>query len=594
MKVDCENESDKTEPVREPKPPSDSVPRISFFKRHRVILVGSGVVVLVLMLLLARPTYRAANRWRARRLANSALDHAQRHEMEKALLQAHAAYQLKPDEPDVVRAIAKVLNLRRDPTAFRFWQLLLKSPFATLDDRRSYVESALDLRLIAPASDELRALMSLKPKSAQTYLLASKLNALTGDLPGSLAFAQQAHEIDPSNEEVALFLASLMLNSPNSHAAGLDLLWTLVDGDSQSCLSAVVLAARHKGMSPEQQGRLIARLNNHPLATEAERLLMLELQIQRNPEQREALLQAATEKYRLIGGEELRLFGIWLNSHGESARTLEAIPLEHAVTRKDLFLVYLDALSAQKKWDEVAEVLTRSGLPLDETYLELYKSRACAELGDANGADKHWRLSQIAAQKSAGVGNPEQAFYIANYAEKLGQSANAERMYRFLMGSPLTARPACEALLRLAVAKGTQPTRDILREMRTRWPEDIAVQNDYAYFQLLLGEEIDASREKAAELAEKFPGSLPHHTTLALGYLRSGNPAAALKVFEGLPVAWDKAPETSIAVYAAVLDANGRTEEARRLAAALDASALRPEEQALIGVGLRKPVPNVQ
>ncbi len=580
--------------VREPKALPDLVPKVPFHKRHRWLLIALAALVLAFLALLVKPAYRAANRWRACRLADSALDHARQNELDKALLQARAAYQLKPDESYVVRAAAKVLTLRHDPMAFRFWQLLSKSPAATPDDRRSYVQSALDLRLISPALEELTALMSLEPKSAANHLLASKLKALTGDFAGSLALARQAHDLDRSNEEVSLFLASLQINSPDAHAAGLQLLWQLADGKTRQGLSAAAILGRQSGLSPEEQDRLIARLKSHPLATESERLLALELEIARHPEQRDPLLKAAGEKYRLMGGEDLRQFGIWLNSHGESARTIEVISLDQAVTRKDLFLVYLDAISAQKKWADVNAALSRSGLPLDEAYVELYKSRACAELGDADGADKHWRQAQIAAQRSAGTGNPEQAFYIANYAERLGQPANAERMYRYLTSSPLTARTACESLLRLAMAKGTRATRDVLREMQARWPEDIAVQNDFAYFQLLLGEEIDASREKAVELVTKFPESLPHRATLALGHLRSGNPGAALKVFDSVSVAWDKAPEPSIAVYSAVLNANGRTDEARVLASRLHAATLRPEEQELIGIGFRKATPDVQ
>lgn len=579
VNADLKNESRDSLLRAEPKPAPEPVP--SHVRRNRRLIWTFVAVVAIGLIALAKPAYRFANGARARWLAGSALKLAEKRDLDKAILQAHAAYQLKPDEPVALRTMARVLALRHDPNAVRFWQQIAKSPFGTMDDRRSFVESALEQRLIVPAAEETRFLLAKEPASALNQLLAAKLNALAGDMPASLACAKRAHELDASNEEATLFLASVLLSSPDSHQEGLRLLWTIMDGNSRASLAAVVLAGRQPDLSAAEQERVIARLNNHPLATHADRLLKLEIEL-RKPAQRDALLARALAESRAAGDEAFRQFAVWLNTHGEQARTLDAIPLELALSRKDLFLIYLDALASLKKWSDVGAILAKGGLPLEETYVELYKWRAAAEIGQNDEADKHWRAAQIAATKSAGLGNPEQAIYLASYVERLGQSAKAEGIYRSLLGSPLTARPACEALLRIAVSKGTKPTRDLLREMKARWPDDVPVQNDYAYLQLLLGEEIDASRETAAALAAKFPNSLPHSTTLALAYLRSNNPAAAMEVFDRLPVAWEKAPAPSAAVYAAVLNANGRTDDARKLAAKIPNSSLRPEERALI------------
>ena len=77
--------------------------------------------------------------------------------------------------------------------------------------------------------------------------------------------------------------------------------------------------------------------------------------------------------------------------------------------------------------------------------------------------------------------------------------------------------------------------------------------------------------------------SLPHRTTLALAWYRLKDPARALQVYQGGDYDWSLALPSNRAVYAAVLAANGKRQEARQLAQSLSPDRLRKEEQALIG-----------
>jgi hypothetical protein len=64
--------------------------------------------------------------------------------------------------------------------------------------------------------------------------------------------------------------------------------------------------------------------------------------------------------------------------------------------------------------------------------------------------------------------------------------------------------------------------------------------------------------------------------------LRKKDPAAALSVYQGLRIPWERIATPQRAVHAAVLGANGRTAEAVAEIAALRWDDLRPEEQELI------------
>jgi alkylhydroperoxidase family enzyme len=302
------------------------------------------------------------------------------------------------------------------------------------------------------------------------------------------------------------------------------------------------------------------------------------MEITLHPELRTQLIDAAVARYSDADPAAKRSFGVWLNGRGEYERTIAFLPIEEAFKRKDHLLVCLDAMAALKRWGEIERILEIKGVPLNDAYREVFLARSALELGSATGAEMHWKLARLAAEPS-----PEQLIFVGSYAEKIGQLGEAELAYRKLATSATTARPAYEALLRIAERKGSSALRrEILTAMHERWPKDTAVSNDLAYVNLLAGLEINESLEVARKLVEQSPGSLAHRTTLALAACRKGDPASALSVYKGLDIPWERVGPGQRAVYAAVLGLNGKTAEARAEADAIRLESLRAEERELI------------
>jgi hypothetical protein len=124
------------------------------------------------------------------------------------------------------------------------------------------------------------------------------------------------------------------------------------------------------------------------------------------------------------------------------------------------------------------------------------------------------------------------------------------------------------------------------------WPNDPAVQNDEAYTRLLLitqrsesitdNQELIAIEELAAKLVQRDPSSLPHRTLLALARLRLGKFSDAMKAYGEIQVAPGALTPSALAVHAAVLAANGRSEDAATEVRDVDRKRLLPEEAALV------------
>src|SRR5688500_1172541 len=91
-------------------------------KQRRVILALLLLLILVLGAVFGgRPTMNAIKAWQARRHAEKAFVFIEKEQWVEARKEAAAAYQLWPNEPEAIRAIARLLTRTRQPQALEFW-----------------------------------------------------------------------------------------------------------------------------------------------------------------------------------------------------------------------------------------------------------------------------------------------------------------------------------------------------------------------------------------------------------------------------------------------------------------------------------------
>ena len=552
-------------------------------KRRRTWLVVLVVFVVGLCVLLLewRPFYAWMQGIRSRRLAAKAEAELFAGNIEEAVNKARTAYTTRPDEPAAIRVAAKAQRMTGQyAAAVPLWKQLRQTGAMRPEDRRPFAEDLLMSGAVADAGNEIEGLLKENISDAALLRLAARWASVEGNGERARDFAAKAVKAEPESHEGRLLLALLQLS------AGTDLLreeatrsmLALGAENSREGLEALKQLGKLRGISPEVAGKVSQLLQRHPLATELHRILAFSLDFDTHPAEKDALLDAAVQKYSKSEPAVRCAFGTWLNGHGETERTLKLLPMDEAFKRQDMLLVVLDSLAALGRWNEIEKLLQKKDVPLYTAMKELYLARVAEETGSRAAADLHWGRAHVAAAAS-----PEHMREIASYAEKLGRPVQAEQAYRSLTANANTARPAMEALLRLAGSRGDMDMlRDTLKKMSVRWPKDDSVKNDLAYFNLLAGKSVDESLAVARDLVARSPASLPHLTTLALAQLRKKDPAAAGSVYQGLQIPWERIAPSQRAVHAAVLGANGRTDEAVAEAAALRWEDLRPEERELI------------
>ena len=556
-----------------PSPPSAALKRW-------LVLGTIAVLVLVAAGFSARPAYRKFKQWRSGQLAASAVRLLEANKPAEAREKAHAALLLASRNAVALRAMAQALTLETNAAALQFWAQLLQSGQATGDDRRIFVEQSLRVGAVEAAGREVQKLLREAPEAPANLWLASQWFTLIQNRAQALEYASLAALREPTNRQYKLFVSSLQFDAtePSQRRSARSNVWSRAREPDTLGLDALMFLAQRRDLSSSEQTEIMDLLRRHPARTATHDLLVLTLQLKAEPQRRNEILSEAVARY-LKADPELRVgFAVWLNQNGESDRTLQVLPLEEAIKRKDFFLPHVDALASLGRWMELRKLLETKESPLEPAYAEAFQARCDAELKNSELATLHWRAALKAAER-----NPEQLLWLGRYAEKCDEVELARKSVRALIacvGNPL---PAFRELERLTERTGTSTeVRDVLEEMVRRWPNDPGIQNSLAYYNLLLGKELAGAYRVAEKLVTRAPESLPFRTTLALALYQQRDFQAALRAYDGLDYPWLQAPPNQRAVFASVLAANGRTGDARQLLAGLSDDALRPEERLLI------------
>ena len=582
--------------------------RLRARKRKRLLIGLALVLVLVLGGVFGgRPLMHAIKAWQARRHAQSAFAFLEKEQWNDARKEATAAYELWPDEPEAVRAVARFLSRTRQAQALEFWDRLEKAGRLTRADLTDEASIALLAGDDTRAKRAITALLSGKNGAARPvdHLLEAQL-AIRQGAPGEAHEALQKVFGDPQATGREKLQAALLQNAISAgndawRDEALALVKKVSEADDAAGLDALTVLAQTIVTQekipenfPAAASELAQKLEAHPLARAPQKLLAVDLRIREQKETRDALIAEATERWKNGDPDEITALATWLNGKSEFQRELDAIPLEKALQSRDLFLQHLDALGGLGRWAEIKTRLDRDTYPLDPVVQKMYLARCNAQLGEKAASENNWQRALEAAQ-----GDPTKLLMLANYAEKNGALETARAAYDEGAAEAPKLRAAHQGRLRLA--QGTNDTRkihDVLAEMLTIWPNDPAVQNDEAYTRVLLlqksevgsrksepltdNEELITIERLADDLVRRESSSLPHRTLLALARLKLGKFSDALDAYSNIQVSRNALTPAALAVHAAVLAANGRLGDAAAELRELDVKRLLPEEAALI------------
>ncbi len=574
------------------------------------LLVAGGFAV--------RPLRDYIRGWQSRRAARASFALLDRQQWEEASAKARDALQLEFTEPLAWRAVARNLSrTHQDAPALEWWKKMEKAGLLTLEDRREYASSSIAAGELATAARQIDTLLAQGGGTGPAdTLLAGHLAVRRGDTDLAADYAERAltDKRAKPNEILSGAMLVLAVTKPDSppyinawkhiediardpgNVESLDALVFLAQlpkptssataGGNESTTFSIAQAGAARPANTMSALDVADRLENHPKAGPVHHILALKLRAHEDPMRADEFLNQAIERFRGGDDEILLALNTWLYTQGRYQTMLDLLPLERALQRRELFLQYLDALSALGRFEVVRDLLTSERSPLNPVLQHMYLATAKERLKETAGVANEWQRALEAADNAA------KCLALGTYAENTGAAEIADSAYAQAISFAPNTRAAYAGRLRVAEAHGqTAKAQEILAEIVRLWPDDDHERIHETYLRLLLGAS-GADAEKAVQegqlLVAREPYNWQARATVALAQLRLGRIAAALQAFSGIK-ATEESPVGPLAVRAVALDANGWKEGAKGDARTLAAAPLLPEERALIAPLLSDP-----
>ncbi|MFM8365446.1 MAG: tetratricopeptide repeat protein [Verrucomicrobiota bacterium] len=540
-----------------------------FFRRYLWIILGA------LLLLFGLKTGGAwiHQKWTARQsrqLAAEAETRLREGRATEARMALETALRLDPANTTALRSLATLQTSEgRFPEALKTWQKIVDAGALTFADLPTYARVAAETQDWEITKRLVDATKAGKSPSLP-HLLQAELSSIRGDLDDAERSLRAANSLDDGRETRSALARFLLVhkNTSENSAEILALLRELYLDQGE--LGALALAsALENNLVPEQEtSRWITNLNRHPKATPAMLLVAESARIRLDPDSRPIV---AAKVFSRLGNESLdsRAAGVqWLLAAKEPALAARLVTRSEALSRPDLLVKWLDALSASGRREEILEVLADPANPLPPVQSRLYEANTLKLLGRTAESDALNR--QVLSEHSS---NPAATLKILTYLYLAGENTLFENELRALLAQPDTARQSMQALLPVV-----QSLRDINQTRRLHelaiasggLSNTIQLRNEIDYSDLLLGRPVEP---RALELlARRNPDNLPLRLTWAMFLLTDGQTPRALVEMQSC----SKIHTVNAALFArremllaAALAANGHRREALKIQARL-------------------------
>ncbi len=539
------------------------------------------LLIFAMVGLAAWPTYRALKRWRADHLMDRADRSVERGVLVEAYQAARSAHGLDPNNLRALRMLAEMYEGTGAREALVYRRAVAESGQASPQDRAAYLRTTIRAGRLDLADDFIQK-MGLSGRADPVVAgIIADLMRMRGQPEAARAMEDLAAARSVLGEKTTaeLLQARGRLDSPDpaERAQARATLLRIGASKAPEARDALRLLAGAPDRTEKETREIIRLLEANPLNPAVDFFLAKTLTLELRPDWRGAVLEEARKLWS-GGTEEQRVaLAEFLLRHGDPSGVLE-LP---AIRKGRAFLLRLDAFARLGRWTAIREELVLASAEkgaLDPFFIEVFQARVAQEMREISMAEVRWKQAMAKA-----AGHPQKLEFLANFAERSGNLPVAAEAYRSMTKFPAVAVPGYFGLIRVAEKRAdVRQLRDVIAELARQLPDDPAPKNDLAYLNLLFNERVDDSLEVSRELVASLPGRPAYRTTLALAYLRKKQPDLALNAYGQERIDWSSALPGWQAVRAAVLAANGRDEEARNLAAAVNWDRLKPQERDLI------------
>ncbi len=546
-------------------------------RRQNYLLVVAFLWVVVFWVL----GYYGFQKWRARqarRLAASATEFADRGQLREAGLRARTAFEMQPEDLQVLRAMAVMLERLGDPQALAINEKIVASPAATARDRQRCVEAAIRFGRAAAAREEAS---QLEKSGDPGFLALVKANDLLqrGDMRGGEQTLRGIGRESAAFPGARLQLAGILAASGGESARGeaWEIYRSMSDGHDKAAAESMASALAAGVVPSEKVADWADLLQAHPAGNDRTYLIAQTAKLGADPSAKAQLVNAVMARFAGAPVERKSLAMHWLNEQQEFARTLEMVSERSARSDRNAFVLWLDALAGLQKWDTINGALEKTTEPLEGPLAELFRARATRMTGRTGSAALAYRRAVILA-----LDNPRELAVTEFFLETDGQSAVWQQAMREALANPATKDAAVRGILGPATrSRDALRLREACKMMADNLPDDEAWQDALIYYDIVLGK--PGLLDRASRRSAKRPDNFTRKANVALALLKDGREVEAVRVFDGLQVSSDRISPQEKAIVISVLAANRRFDQAQAMAMTLDTADLTLQEAQMLG-----------
>lgn len=589
-------------------PPQAIVRGFALLRTHKT--AAACGFLLLLASLLALPASRAWSAWRAaaaRDLCERASSLKAGGHHDECVSMMRRAYQIAPRDPSILRALAKSCDLksRAAGTAVSFWNKLVDSGAASVDDRIELANAMLATGDIAGSQNMLRSL----PQEARAQLNWAEAQAAVlreqGRDEDADVLLRSAWEAHPEDLVCRLNLARADYLSPfdaSREEAGKKL-WAIArSGVAQAADALLALLSGPDG-SLKTVAEILQIVRENEQISTADRLRILGFCADKFPFLAGEIIAEESDRFKgrpLVNCVELYE---WLSKLGQSDRILR--DLGHSPSRaehpdvpagsgpnpavfqsRELFLAYGDALIQKGQWRVFADLLQLPNLPIsqaDEELMRVLCSRGLNEpdaevdrhltaaLMYARHQDDHATLLKVAvmAEKTGRITTAIEALSMISCPNRRLLLENQIQIYRLQtrLGDADGMMAAAEAIL--TIRPGLKPFA-----------------HDLQYLKLLTGTGIESVLDDLGSTATPAEGCSSGHAIIrALAAFRCGEQEASGQWAASIDSA--TLPTGQRAVLAGLLSKAGNEAKGARIAEKISDALLLPDERWFLQAAMR-------
>ena len=537
----------------------------------RKIMIWSPAIVVVLLVGGGLGVY-LFTAWRADDLADKALASLKRGDQRLALIQAESARNLRKNDPDVLRAYAKVRFEAGDPVCLEIWNQLAERDDLSIEDRQAQAEAAVRFGG-AEQFDNAIAEFEATGRKADADTWRGRRALQQKDFTAAERYLRSAAQSDPTaDRRIELAKLLVTIGTADSRAEAAQIVDSLAGGPDAAKALAFGLSSVPVG--PATRRAWAERVLVDPKAEDPAVLTAADTIVNdrlMTVDEIVARLQIVFVGARL---EDRGRYAKWLLDRNRPADALNFVRPSEVRGSRGGYLVRAEALSSMQDWKTLLNMVN-SGSPLSDSVTNLLRGRAEEGLGRPSAANSSLRK---AIRSSVARGSLAETLA---EVDRMGKESLSDEVLLALCGEFAHAEYALRIARWRFSTRGEPRLRQQAYRNAIKAAPKAATVADLARLERLLNrEQVDTAETAAALQAE--PDNIDFRLTHALALFADGRTAEARTVLEPQRLVQHQLQPGQKAIAVAVLAVTGSKNEAVTLAKTMRPAHLTDAEYRLV------------